>query len=569
MQYNFDEYADRVIQRYKLKKKNETEFGEQPCPNCGGSDRFWISNFNGELKHHCRQNCDPLERLQAMKKDGALRELYYDVEPLYHHRKRIPLLAAYRQYSKTIVKLVNVKTHKFAGNQTILPSGKKIFSKGLVKEGVGAFIGKQSSRLYVCEGWATAVAVHLATDQQALFALDAKTLPKTVRLLKHPEIVIAADNDAEGIEAARATGLPWAAPERDGADWWDVFDRDGKEAVKAGLSAASLFQKTKASQTEAAPNGTVSHHNVKGFEFSPFEDISEKTFEPVSFLVNKIVPEVGLTLISGSPKIGKSYFCFYLISQMPRDRTVFYLGNKDNDRRLQTRLKQIFPFDVPKKLMLFSGLSNEKPLPRGREALELFREIKTRYPDCACIVIDTVQGIRKISEAAKGYETTEAEFGALRKCAHELSISIIAVHHNRKQTEISGSPLESILGSQGIAATVETALVLKQVTGSQHVDLFVSGKDVEQQEIRLHWENPGFSEIGDALEASLGPFQRKCLTYIKEHPRCTQAAICDATHHAKSTVSEAIARLTQKRLVSKTIDGRLVVFPTNRANPTN
>ena len=102
------------------------------------------------------------------------------------------------------------------------------------------------------------------------------------------------------------------------------------------------------------------------------------------------MPKIGLTLISGSPKIVKSYFCFYLISQMPRDRTVFYLGNEDNDRRLQTRLKQIFPFDVPKKLMLFSGLSNEKPLPRGKEALELFREIKTRYPDCACIVVDTV-----------------------------------------------------------------------------------------------------------------------------------------------------------------------------------
>ena len=73
MQYNFDEYADRMIQRYKLKRKSPNEFGEQPCPHCGGTDRFWISNFNGELKHHCRQNCDPLERVKAMKTDGACR----------------------------------------------------------------------------------------------------------------------------------------------------------------------------------------------------------------------------------------------------------------------------------------------------------------------------------------------------------------------------------------------------------------------------------------------------------------------------------------------------------------
>ena len=87
---------------------------------------------------------------------------------------------------------------------------------------------------------------------------------------------------------------------------------------------------------------------------------------------------------------------------MPRDRTVFYLGNEDNDRRLQTRLKQIFPFDVRKKLMLISGLSNEKPLTRGQEELDLFREIKTRYPDCVCIFVDTIQGIHKISEVARG-----------------------------------------------------------------------------------------------------------------------------------------------------------------------
>ncbi len=100
-----------------------------------------------------------------------------------------------------------------------------------MKEGAGAFIGDPSEKLYVCEGWATAVTVHISTGEQALFALDAKTLPKTVKLLKHPNIVIAADNDAEGIEAARATGLPWAAPKRNGDDWWDIFDRDGKEAV--------------------------------------------------------------------------------------------------------------------------------------------------------------------------------------------------------------------------------------------------------------------------------------------------------------------------------------------------
>ena len=54
--------------------------------------------------------------------------------------------------------------------------------------------------------------MHLSTGQQTLFALDAKTLPKTVSQLEHPRIVIAADHDDEGIASAKATGRPYALP---------------------------------------------------------------------------------------------------------------------------------------------------------------------------------------------------------------------------------------------------------------------------------------------------------------------------------------------------------------------
>lgn len=109
------------------------------------------------------------------------------------------------------------------GKQTIKTDGQKLFTKGLKKEGAGAFIGEASDTLFVTEGWADAVVVHEATGHQVCFALDANNLPKTVALLKHKNIIIAADNDAKGIVAAEATGKPWVAPEGNGADWWDVL----------------------------------------------------------------------------------------------------------------------------------------------------------------------------------------------------------------------------------------------------------------------------------------------------------------------------------------------------------
>jgi phage/plasmid primase-like uncharacterized protein len=82
----------------------------------------------------------------------------------------------------------------------------------------------------VCEGWATSVAVHLATGMQVLFALNDKGIPKAVKLIDHPNIIIAADHDGAGINAAEATDKPWAVPENKGDDWWDVYNRDGKKA---------------------------------------------------------------------------------------------------------------------------------------------------------------------------------------------------------------------------------------------------------------------------------------------------------------------------------------------------
>ena len=76
----------------------------------------------------------------------------------------------------------------------------------------------------------------MATDMQVLFALNNMGIPKAVKLIDHPNIIIAADDDGPGITAAEATGKPWAAPENKGEDWCDVYNRDGKKGVTQGLT---------------------------------------------------------------------------------------------------------------------------------------------------------------------------------------------------------------------------------------------------------------------------------------------------------------------------------------------
>jgi hypothetical protein len=358
-------------------------------------------------------------------------------------------------------------------------------------------------------------------------------------------IIVAADADEQGEKAAEKAGVAYSLPSQKNEDWNDVYVRDGADAT-----AAQFEQNIKTPGERPFDLG--------GFNIISAAALAKKTFEPIEFLVPDLLPSIGLTMISGAPKVGKSYFCLNLISQFTSDCGVFYLANEDNERRLQARNEQIFPFGPPPNLMLLPGLSSENPLPRGDRALEFIQHLKRKYPNVGCVFIDTVAGIRERTGKDKGYETTEAEFGALRKLSHELKIAVVAVHHNKKVTESDLPPLEQILGSQGIAATVETALIMMQAPGSQDVNLFATGKDIEQQEIRYKWENPGFMEAGDAVEAALGPFQRQCLNYIRQHPRCMQTAIVQNTAHAKSSVSEAIKKLGEKGLIFKDDSGKLI-----------
>ena len=238
----YSQYADGIIQQLSLKHKSGKEFGDVPCPNpkCGGKDRFYINEYNGLLRHHCRKSCDYIERDQALQDRGLLPKWQASSQVPYHMRKGLPLIGARLENSNLVVPISHVQTGEQVGTQVISPDGSKRFSKGMKKSGTGAFLGERTSTLYLVEGWATGVAVHLSTEQQVLFALDADTLVKTARLLDHPNIIVAADNDKTGIAAAEATGRPWVVPENAGEDWWDVFNRVGKDGVARGLNKTEL-----------------------------------------------------------------------------------------------------------------------------------------------------------------------------------------------------------------------------------------------------------------------------------------------------------------------------------------
>ena len=114
----------------------------------------------------------------------------------------------------------------------------------------------------------------------------------------------------------------------------------------------------------------------------------------------------------------------------------------------------------------------------------------TQYPNTKLIVIDTLQKVRRdVSGNVNAYSHDYSELSKLKALADSHGICILLVHHIRKLAD-GKDPMNEVSGSTGITGTVDTIYVLKKDSRfSDCATLYVSGRDVEQQELSLKFEN--------------------------------------------------------------------------------
>lgn len=260
----WSEWADKIISKYSLREGPKGEH-HGACPSCGHNDwpstRFWISEHNGLVKVFCRQCNDFKAITDEMAHDGVwpVKQKQYEYRPKpsindfanvvqldtspnatdYIQRKGIKLIGASMEGDTVVVPLYNYEG-KVVGEQRIQPCGSKKFNAGLKKDDAFGVIGQlQPGQVWVTEGYATGVSVHMATGLPVVWALDAGTLPKVCDKINFTwpdiELKIAGDNDKPGIAAAHAAKQPYSLPPTADMDWNDVHVTSGLDAVRDGL----------------------------------------------------------------------------------------------------------------------------------------------------------------------------------------------------------------------------------------------------------------------------------------------------------------------------------------------
>ncbi|TPJ47459.1 AAA family ATPase [Mesorhizobium sp. B2-6-6] len=245
-------------------------------------------------------------------------------------------------------------------------------------------------------------------------------------------------------------------------------------------------------------------------------------FAPVAYVVPGVITE-GLTILGGRPKLGKSWLALDVAIAVAsggnalgvrcEQGDALYLALEDNQRRLQDRLKVLLP---PIK-SLWPDLSHleldtEAPKIDGGliARLDAWR-LSVQNP--RMVIVDTLAMVRPARKKTQdSYEADYATLSPLQRWAGEHRLAVVVITHVRKME--ASDPLEMISGTNGLTGAADSILVLNRDTDGPK--LYGRGRDIEELEKALRFDNGKWSVLGDAVDVKRSTERRRVLDALEQ-----------------------------------------------------
>lgn len=270
-------------------------------------------------------------------------------------------------------------------------------------------------------------------------------------------------------------------------------------------------------------------------------DLMGKRFQPIQYVIPGIIPE-GLAILAAPPKIGKSWLVLDLAYQLAtggealgavpidRARPVLYLALEDTPRRLQDRLRHLEVTEAPEQLYFQTEVDPTEVLDQAREFMLL------HHDQAPVVIIDTLGKIA--SPATSGESDYQRDYrvgGGLKGIADCVSGgSVIVVHHTRKA--MGDDFLDSVSGTQGLAGSADSILVLRRDRNDDRGSLSVTSRDAVEGEYAVNRDGVRWVLVGGELTQAavalanqrmtenLGELSSTVIDFVNEHPEGVKAA---------------------------------------------
>ena len=201
--------------------------------------------------------------------------------------------------------------------------------------------------------------------------------------------------------------------------------------------------------------------------------------EPPKFIIAGLMP-VGLHILSGSAKIGKSWLSLWLCQQVSTGGKVWefetrkcgtlYLALEDTIDRLHFRLSHIT--DDGSEQSYFATEADNL----SGSLIPQLETFMASYPDTGLVVVDTLQRVRGAVNDKNAYANDYDEIGRIKSFADRFKIAVLLIHHVRKMPD--SDPFNMVSGSVGIIGAVDSMYVLeKDKRTANKATLHVTGRD--------------------------------------------------------------------------------------------
>jgi hypothetical protein len=215
--------------------------------------------------------------------------------------------------------------------------------------------------------------------------------------------------------------------------------------------------------------------------------------EPI-WAVPGLLP-VGLTILAGAPKVGKSWLALqiaqavavggFVFGTLVERGPVLYLALEDPPRRLKERMnKQKWPMGLDADFMTVGSFIEKIGDLRNGGGERLTRQIEQR--GYRFVAIDTLS--RTIAGDQNDVQQMTSWLTPLQVMAHEQNCAVVLIDHHRKTGSIDPDAIGDILGSTAKGAMTDTALGLYRERGKAGARLLVTGREVEEKTLNLRMD---------------------------------------------------------------------------------
>lgn len=248
------------------------------------------------------------------------------------------------------------------------------------------------------------------------------------------------------------------------------------------------------------------------------EEILGMPLLPTQYCVDGLIPR-GLSILGGAPKVGKSWLVFDLCMSVAGGKTFLTLPTvqgttlclclEDSLNRIRQRLCLQEAEECSNAYFATASGTLADGL------CEQIRAFAETHRDTRLVVIDTLQLVRRPSQELS-YGGDYAELRQLKELADELELSLMAVHHLRKQGD--ADPLNKLSGTTGISGVADAVFILDRENRlSRRATLTCMGRDIEDRILELEFspQSCKWELLSDSTDPSLPPLPEEMNSFYE------------------------------------------------------